>query len=674
MASELTMAVGLGAVLAFVHPQYQVRATIHVAPVVRPILFQDYDTDISRQYRQFLATISLNMVGPEVMAETLASPEVRALPIVRAAHDAYSELVNAIEVKQIEGTELLSVSMTGDGPQDMAILVNTLLENYLRRREEQRREWDDKIVGSLQREATELQTKLKSRQEQMRQAATQYGLTLGGDEPGSVLTTLLAELQQLLTQAKTDHARAAAELAAMQAEGGVEGAISTDPAAFEAYLAQDPLLQTLRSERRSLELASLTDRRAGRGRDHPEVRSRPALINDLQNRIKERTQELREVYAASIVRQRQFQLLDAKTTAEFLDAEAAKVQQRLINERAAVGGQKFVLEDLAHERAQLEADLTRVRQKVWNIELERNRTARISIASRAHAPEKPNIDKRPKYSAAAIMLSLLMGAGVAVLRHNSDTRFRDPLDVTARLGVRVLGSIQHIPERAALENCNDARIVEPIRGISTTLLASADVKSCNTRLITSPTAQNGKSSMALNLARSLASTGRRVLLVDADNSGRGTTVRLGWGKRSGLRELLEGHCLPDDVICAADPGTLHILPAGQFSSEFGALLAARQSQDTLRSLFAGYDEVVLDSGPVLASSNTIMLATLVDEIILVLRAGHSRTGEARAAQQQLAGVGGRVVGVILNGVDERKASYSYGYSYARTPASNNGNA
>lgn len=658
----LAATAGLAAVLTYVHPRYQVDATVHVAAVVRPILFKDYDTDISRQYRQFLATVSVNMVSPEVVAETLDLPEVRSLPWVLASQDSRRGIVNNIEVKQIGGTELLSVSMIGENASDLAVIVNNLVDTYLRQREEKRREWDDKIVASLKREARGLDMKLKSRQQRMRQLAEQYGLTVGNDESDSVLETLVTDLQQLLTQANRDHARVAAGIAALGPEGGVEGVINADPAAFARYSAQDPQLQSLKDELRSVELSALGDQRQGRGPDHPDVRTRPRLIAALQDRVKKRTEELREVYAASVVRQRQGQLLDAQATVEFLEEEISKARQRLAAERAAVGRQKFVFDDLVHERERFEADLNQVNQKVWNIELERNRTARISIASRARAPEQPNIDKRPKYAAVAVLFGLMLGVSAALLRHNLDTRFRNPMDVTERLGVRVLGSIQRMPKVTALEAPLDSRIVEPMRGISTTLLASANGEELHVRLVTSPTARSGKTSMALSLARSLAATGRRVLLVDADNYGQGTTSRVRLSDRAGLKELLEGTCSAEDVVCPIESSSLEVLPAGQRCHTFSELLATQHAQRRLQAVFGRYGEVIVDSAPVLAGSNAVILATLVDEIILVLRAGSSKTEEARAAHEHLVSVGGRVVGVILNGVDERTARYSYGYN------------
>ena len=660
----LSAAVGVGAVWTFVTPKYRVGTTIHVAPVVRPVLFPDYDTDISRQYVEFLETISLNMVSPVVINATLETPEVRSLSIVTASMDPSTEISRRIQVERIPGTQLLAVSMTGETPSDMATIVNKAVEVYLQRREAERRKWDDKILESLRHEEQDLETKLKSRREQMRQSAMQYGLAAGDDAPESMLESWAGELQQLLTEAKRHAASAAARLASLEAEEGIDGAINTDPAKFASYLAGDVQLQTLNNELRSLEFTALTDKRRGRGPGHPDVQTRPALAEALRERISARTRELREVFAASIRREAQARALDAETTARFLETEVEKARGTLSEERATLGGQKFVLNDLAHERERFENDLNRIRQKVWNIELERNRTARISVAAKASAPMYPNIDKRPKYAAVAVFFSLLLGGGVAMLRHRCDTRFRSPVDVTSRLGVRVLGSVQHVPDIQPLQASNDSRVVEPIRGISTALLVASNKKKSHARLVTSPTAQSGKSSMALNLARSLASTGRHVLLVDADNHGQGLTRRLNLSERLGLYEFLEGTSSAEETVCTPEALQFDVLPAGRRDEHFGDALAGQEAQTALQSLFQKYDEVIVDSAPVLAGSSTVILATLVDEVVLVLRAGRSKTDEALAAQQHLASVGRSVVGVILNGVSEREARYSYSYAYA----------
>ena len=212
----------------------------------------------------------------------------------------------------------------------------------------------------------------------------------------------------------------------------------------------------------------------------------------------------------------------------------------------------------------------------------------------------------------------------------------------------------------------DVRMLNPIRGISAALLASGSNGRPHSRLITSPTARSGKSSMALNLAKSLASTGREVLLVDADNTGQGVTRALELLGHPGLKELLEGVCQSDQAIYRNDVEDLQVLPAGKRVEHFGDLLVRQRAQEVVKSLFSTYDDVIVDSPPVLASSNAVVLATLVDEVILVLRAGKSTREEAQAACHVLSSVGNKLVGVILNAVEQKRSAYAYYYGYPQS--------
>ena len=176
--------------------------------------------------------------------------------------------------------------------------------------------------------------------------------------------------------------------------------------------------------------------------------------------------------------------------------------------------------------------------------------------------------------------------------------------------------------------------------------------------------------MSMNLARSLASTGRRVLLIDGDNHVRGVSRRLGLSDRPGLAELLAGSATPDEVTCTGNPEALHVIPAGRPNDGFGDLLGRQSAQTRLKELLVCYDEVIVDSPPVLVNSDAVILATLVDEVVLVLRADCSTREDAVEAQQDLAAVGARVVGVVLNAVNPKNTrrgyKYGSGYTYAHT--------
>ncbi|MGB2987330.1 MAG: polysaccharide biosynthesis tyrosine autokinase, partial [Phycisphaerae bacterium] len=585
------------------------------------------------------------------------TPEVSSLPsILRAANPA-AHIRGRLAVEQVRGTELLGIKMTGENPEDMAVIVNSLLKVYLRLRDDKKRESDEKILRSLRVEQAELEARLQARNIELRQLAVESGLSTS-DSPETALNSWVAELHQVLTQAHRDSVLAAAKLEALDASDGTDELVQTDPTGFEAYLQNDLERRDIKERLRLLELAGLDDERLGRGASHPDVAGRPQHIAALREDLSAREAKLRELYKVSLRRRLRAERLDAEITAKVIQDEL----DRLTRQRAEAARQTFILEDFHHERERLEQALMRVRQQIWNVDIEQNRMARVTIDSPALAPKEPNLDKRIKYTVAACLMSLLMGTGAALVRHRLDTSLRDPEEITDRLGMTLLGSVQRVPNTNGIGLVGDARILEPLRGISTALLASSHTGQRHSRLITSPTAQSGKSSMAVNLARTLASTGRHVLLMDADNSGQGVTRAFEIAGHPGLKELLEGTCRREQVVHQSDLEDLQILPAGQHDERFGEYLARQRAQEVLRSLFEVYDEVIVDSPPVLVSSNAVVLATLVDEVVLVLRAGKSTREEARAARRCLAGVGSKLVGVILNAVDPKKSPYSY-YRY-----------
>lgn len=647
----------LALVFHFVRPMYEVSATLHINPKVRSILNSDPEADMTHTYRQFVGTEAANLLSSAVLSAAVNTTEVRGIPDVAEAIDPVAVLQEWIEVEQVRGTELLEVRMKGLRPEPLVAIVNNVVNSYISWREEAQRKWDEQVLASLKAEQAELEPKLKMKARQLRETAVDQGLG-GAEGSGFVVDQWIREVQQLSTQSIKQRSMADDQLRKLEDAENPIDASALDPRAFETYAAQDPELQSLRQELRNVELAALSDRSLGRGPQHPEVQTRPALVEALRSRIAEREQRLREVFTESHRRALHATIYESDIAAKVYEEEL----NRLNEQRAAISGQQFVLGDLVHEREQIERSLRLVREKMWNVEVEQHRAARISVASYARIPPAPNLDKRPKFAAVALLIGLCTGAGAAFLRNRADTSFHTPVEVSERLGVRVLGTVRHVGKDEQSVGGLDARLMEPIRGISTALLAASPPSKTHVRLITSPTPASGKSSLSVNLARSLAATGRRVLLVDADNHGQGASRRLELLGKPGLTEFLKGTSEAEPLLQNGFPN-LSIMPAGSRSELFGEILCERSVQARLRHLFSHYDEVIVDSPPILAKSDAIILATIVNEVVLVLRAGTSRTSETHAAQQYLSTVGASVVGVILNGVNPRTLNYGYGYGY-----------
>lgn len=648
----LLAAMSVAGVWYFVKPKYKVVATLHVSPVVRSILDAQAAPIKWGDYRQYVGTQALTIAGPAIIDKLIAKPEIRELPSLAKHPNPGGFIKRSVEAGQIPSSELMEVSMIGENPQDMVAIVNGLIATYLQHVEDNEREWHRRIVSSLKTEQNELEYKLEFKNKQLQQVAVDQGAS-GANDSGLLIDKWLSDTHQLLTQANKERALAEHKLAAL----GNEDPSIADPALFQEFVGRDTELLALKDQYRQIKVSSAADTSQGRGPRHPDVLARPRILSDLENRMKNREEALVRAFAISQKRELESQFRNADISARVLEQELKKLQ----DDRASVAGNQFILNDLRRERDRVEKALEQVSNKNWSVDVEQKRPSHITAHALAQVPPSPNFDKRPKIYAVAVMMSLACGVGLALLRGLMDRSIYNPHDVVDRLGVRVLGSIEHI-HTDGLASGLDARLIEPIRGISTTLLATSPKRNAHSRLITSPTAGSGKSSMAMNLCRSLAATGRRVLLIDADNQGQGATRRLSLSGRLGLPEYLDG--MPATDLIQKISANFDVLPAGPRSDAFGDTLRTKGAMDRLHTLYQGYEEVIVDSPPLLVKSDAIALATLVDEVVLVLRAGRNTHHEAKLARQYLESVRSNVVGVILNAVDAKTAGYGYGYSYA----------
>jgi capsular exopolysaccharide synthesis family protein len=196
-----------------------------------------------------------------------------------------------------------------------------------------------------------------------------------------------------------------------------------------------------------------------------------------------------------------------------------------------------------------------------------------------------------------------------------------------------------------------------------------------TILITSAAEKEGKSTVSLNLAAVLALNGSRVLLVDADMRSAGLSSYMGFARQtgglvehgaSGLSEALSGAVEPNVTTPFADFPRLSALPAGSAPTYPSELLGSERMRTLTREWSANYDYVLIDSPPVLAVTDALILGRLADTTLLVAQHGQSTQKSVERAYQTLHAVEDRDVGIVVNGVDRNSASFKEFYGYTGT--------
>jgi capsular exopolysaccharide synthesis family protein len=184
-----------------------------------------------------------------------------------------------------------------------------------------------------------------------------------------------------------------------------------------------------------------------------------------------------------------------------------------------------------------------------------------------------------------------------------------------------------------------------------------------TIVVTSSMPGEGKSTSACNLALTLALTGSKVVLVEADLRKPRVCEYLGLDSGAGLTNVLAGQNTLDDVLVSWRRGTLTVLPSGPVPPNPSELLGSQHMGNLVKALSAGFDYVVIDTPPLLPVTDAAVLATLTDGALLIARHGKTSRDDVERAARSLEAVNARLLGTVLNAVPLRASGYGYGYGY-----------
>jgi capsular exopolysaccharide synthesis family protein len=280
-------------------------------------------------------------------------------------------------------------------------------------------------------------------------------------------------------------------------------------------------------------------------------------------------------------------------------------------------------------------------------------------------------------------LGTLMGLGLAFAFELTDKSFRSPAEIRRRLGLPVVGHIPPIrtdlpidnPALKGLEPDMEPVIVthlrpksieaEAYRGVRTQLYFSTQGAGHQVIQVTSPNPGDGKSTLAANLAVSIAQSGKRVVLIDCDfRKPRVHKIFHIEKPDVGLASVINGDCELGTAMRTSPIENLSILPCGPRPQNPAELLTSPEFQTVIDQLRDQFDFVIIDTPPVLAVSDPAVVAPRVDGVLLVFRMTKKARPTAERAREQLAALGANVLGVIVNGTGRSKEDgYGYGYGY-----------
>jgi len=288
----------------------------------------------------------------------------------------------------------------------------------------------------------------------------------------------------------------------------------------------------------------------------------------------------------------------------------------------------------------------------------------VRVLDPAVEPRRPAADYAPLLILLAAMASFGLAVMGVTIRDKMDPKVRYPEQITGRMQLQILGAVPHVSWRLGANGDGPAQVIEALRGLRLRVLHAHSGDGPLTLTITSPGIGDGKSFVSLNLALSFADAGYRTLLVDGDTRRGVQHKALKTPSTPGLTDVVASRVPLEAALRQTSYPGLTFLSAGTRMQRAPERLLSQNMRDLMSKLRSLYDVVIVDSPPLGAGADPLVLGTLTENLMLVLRTGQSDINLASTKLEVLNALPVRVIGAVLNDVRSSGVYRYYMYSSA----------
>jgi polysaccharide biosynthesis transport protein len=573
-------------------------------------------------------------------------------------------LAASMTADPIEDTSMLAISYSHTDASIASDVANTIAEVFIQRSFENKTAKFTNTSAWLDRSTRDLKAKVQRAEQDLADYSKTHNI-FSTDGKETLTTEKLKHLHDQATKLETDRML----LESLYHEVR-QGKIQQLPEAFA-----DPKTAALQ-----VKLGELAVQKAEfdvkLGPENPKVIEVQEKMNAIQQQISENRKTLEEKLRADYERALRDEQ-SVKTALEGSKSEAVQQNQDAIQYsilKQEVDTAKSLYTDFLQKTNQAKVQVAEQRPS-------------IRVIEPAVVPTTPVGPRRVRAIMIGLFLSLIAGTGLAFAIEHFDNTIKSVEDVNRyaqlpALGVipstvsnrrrlissgsrreKIASSSQAAPLDSLISLDARSSIAEAYRVLRTSVLLSTAGHAPKTILVTSSQPGEGKTTTTINTAISLAQLGARVLIIDCDLRKPTAHKVLQVEHSRGLSTYLSRDVSIDEIIQPLPIPNLSIMPCGPIPPNPAELISSERMRGLLRALGERYDHILIDSPPLINVTDPVILSTLVDGVILVVHGGRSTRDVVRRARQELATVGARIFGVVLNNVDLRRDGYDDYYYY-----------
>jgi len=572
-----------------------------------------------------------------------------------------------LRVRRPSNTYLLDISYRSQDRELSADVANAIADSYLQHSYNIRYRAAAGLSTFMERQLEELKAKM----ERSSSALAEYESELSIINPGeqtNILSARLLDLNSEFTRAQADRVNKEAAYRSVQ-EGSLDAAQTSS---------QSEALRKL-TEDYNVARENFAEIRAHYGPNHPEYKVAAAKVAEIEGLLTSTGDSIgRRVdleYRRALDRE---QMLSAELKAskdEFDRLNASSFEYQALQREAE--GDKSLYEEL----------LRKIKEETINASFQ---NSSIRIANPARPDSDPVFPNVPLNVALTFVFASLFAVGIAVVSDVLDDTIRDPEQVNRTLGTHVVGSLPEVkPWRNQLAtiiqgpngnqngNGNGAghrngssssltTYEEAVRTLRNSILLTDFDRRLRTMLVTSASPSEGKSTIAIHLAVAHAEQDKRTLVIDGDLRKPSVHKRFDIKAKQGLSDVLMGNAEWESVVVPVEstPG-LDVIPAGQASPRRAADFIGQGLQAIIDEAQPRYDLIVVDAPPLLGFPEPLQMASVVDGVVVVARAGQTSRKAVGQVLHTLQRLRANVVGLVLNEITRNISNSYYYHGYYR---------
>jgi succinoglycan biosynthesis transport protein ExoP len=558
-------------------------------------------------------------------------------------------LGNELEITPIKNTFLVEVAYQSPNKELAQKIVNATYKEYLRFGMETRQQSYVLIKEWLEKELQQLAQKVEVSQKKLFDHDQQKGVLLVGED--NVVVKKFVELNKLLVTAQSERMIKEAQYQQIKQKG-----------ADAPLVVNNPLVSSLRQDVIRQE-AKVSGIKKIFGKNYPQLQTESATLQELRSRLNNEVRRTETAIKADYeVAQRTENFLQEEFAAQKANVE--KLQNNMV--------QHLILKRDVQTNEQLyQGLLARMKEASAASTMVPSNSAIIEPAELPRVPFSPRTGRN---MALAVLLGLIGGVSLAFVVEYLDKSIKtvEELERVTRLpylGIVPLSSgnaKEALAEQSLYRITYDdpkSLIAEAIHHVNTAVMLSLSERPPGAILVTSPSPSEGKTTLCLNLAASMAMNGNRVIIVDTDL--RRPMLHRIFQQRGepGLSNFLTGHAAVSEIIRPTGIPDLFFIPAGAIPPNPVPLLKSQGLKDLIATLRQDFQHLIFDTPPVIGFADGRAVSPLVDGVILVFKHHFTSREAGRLATQLLNQVNAPILGVVLNMTQTKKIGYGGYYAY-----------